>query len=65
MEITDFVKILASAFVMLIAAYFVQEQADRYQTRIAKGIQQAAATVIVLLILVIAISIIAIIYINN
>jgi len=65
MEITDFVKILASAFVLLIAVYFVQEQVDRYQTRIAKIIQQAAAAVIVLLILTIAISIIAIIYRNN
>ena len=65
MEITDFVKILASAFVLLIAVYFVQEQADRYQTRIARRIQQVAATIIVTLILTIAISIIAIIYRNN
>lgn len=65
MEITDFVKILASAFVLLIAAYFVQEQADRHQTRAAKRMQQATEAIIVTLILTIAISIIAIIYINN
>ena len=65
MEITDVVKILASAFVLLIAAYFVQEQADRYDTRAARRIQMATAAIIVTLILVIAISVIIIIYINN
>lgn len=65
MEITDVAKILASAFVLLIAAYFVQEQADRYNTRIAGRIQRATAAIIVTLILVIAFSTITIIYINN
>lgn len=65
MEITDVVKILASAFVLLIAAYFVQEQADRYDTRAARRIQRATAAIIVTLVLVIAISTITIIYINN
>lgn len=65
MEITDVAKILASAFVLLIAAYFVQEQADRYDTRAARRIQRATAAIIVALILVIAISVIIIIYINN
>lgn len=65
MEITEIIKILASAFVLLIAAYFVQEQADRYNTRIARRIQRATAAIIVALILVIAISVIIIIYINN
>lgn len=65
MEITDVVKILASAFVLLIAAYFVQEQADRYDTRIARRIQGINTAIIVTLILVIAISVIIIIYINN
>ena len=65
MEITEIVKILASAFVLLIAAYFVQEQADRYDTRAARRIQRATTAIIVALILVIAISVIIIIYINN
>lgn len=65
MEITDVAKILASAFVLLVAAYFVQEQADRYNTRIARRIQRVTAAIIVTLILVIAISVIIIIYINN
>ena len=65
MEITDVAKILASAFVLLIAAYFVQEQADRYDTRAARRIQVINTAIIVTLILVIAISVIIIIYINN
>lgn len=65
MEITDVAKILASAFVLLIAAYFVQEQADRYDTRAARLIQGINTAIIVTLILVIAISVIIIIYINN
>ncbi len=65
MEITDVAKILASAFVLLVAAYFVQEQADRYDTRAARFIQGITTAIIVTLILVIAISVIIIIYINN
>lgn len=65
MEITDVAKILISAFVLLIAAYFVQEQADRYDTRAARRIQVINTAIIVTLILVIAISVIIIVYINN
>lgn len=65
MEITDVAKILASAFVLLVAAYFVQEQAERYDTRAARLVQGITTAIIVTLILVIAISVIIIIYINN
>jgi len=63
--ITTLVKIIASDFVLLIMAYFAQEQADRFNSKIARFFQHLFTWVIVFGIILMAICIIAIIWINN
>lgn len=63
--ITTLVKIMASDFVLLIMAYFAQEQADRFNSKIARFFQHLFTWVIVFGIILMAICIIAIIWINN
>ena len=45
--ITTLVKIMASDFVLLIMAYFAQEQADRFDSKIARFFQHLFTWVIV------------------
>ena len=63
--ITTLVKIMASDFVLLIMAYFAQEQADRFNSKIARFFQHLFTWGIVSGIILMAICIIAIIWINN
>ena len=63
--IATLVKIMASDFVLLIMAYFAQDQADRYSGKIARFFQRALTVLLMLSMIVCAGSVIAVIWVNN
>ena len=65
MEPSIFGKLIISSLAVIIAGWLFQDQADRYSGKIARIFQKALTVLLMLSMTVLAVSVIAVIWINN
>ena len=65
MEAALYGKLIISSLAVIIAGWLFQDQADRYSGKIARFFQKALTVLLMLSMIVCAVSVIAVIWINN
>jgi hypothetical protein len=65
MEAALYGKLIISSLVIIIAGWLFQDQADRYNGKVATFFQRALTIVVILAMIMLAGSIIAVIWVNN